>query len=73
MGGGFTNDDFQQVRSEAENVPWFRPKTTKPGYDGPMPQGAPPPETVSSWLRTALNDHAGELKEGKGAGEIWYF
>lgn len=73
MGGGFTNADFEEVRGQSSDVPWFRPLPTKPGYDGPQPQGAPPAEVVAAKFRKGIDEHLDDLKAGKGAGEIWYF
>jgi len=74
QGGGFTMADFQELhQGSATSVPWFRPETTKPGYDGPPPTGPPSPEVVASKLRKGLDEHVEDMKAGKGAGEIWYF
>lgn len=76
MGGGFSNEDLETILSQipkARDIPWFRPHFTRPGYDGPKPIAPPTAEQVSTNLRKELDRHAGELREGKGSGEIWYF
>ncbi|KAK5945172.1 hypothetical protein PMZ80_002376 [Knufia obscura] len=74
MGGGFTMADFEELhQGNAASIPWYRPETTKPGYDGPPMTGPPSPETVASKLRKGLDEHVEDMKAGKGAGEVWYF
>lgn len=66
--------DYEEChQGKAASVPWFRPKTTQPGYSGPPMTGPPPAEVVSGWLRKSLDEHIEDMKAGKGSGETWYF
>ncbi|KAJ9659133.1 hypothetical protein H2198_003275 [Neophaeococcomyces mojaviensis] len=77
MGGGFSHADFQKVLEAvpgAKDVPWLRPEATRPGGPGPPVGGGPPSaEFVAGRLRRALDEHADQVKEGKGRGEVWWF
>jgi len=74
MGGGFGAADFEEChQGRAASVPWFRPETTKPGYDGPPLTGPPSAEAVAGRMRRALDEHVEDMRAGKGEGEVWYF
>ena len=73
MGGGYSHEDFTSIRETvagAASVPWIRPANVKPG--APTPTGPPPAEEIATRLRKALDDHLGEIKDGKGSGEVWW-
>ena len=77
MGGGFTQDDFVSVyegAAGAQSVPWIRPAIMKPGAEdrAAIARGPPSAEDVAGRLRTLLEAHLGELREGRGAGEVWW-
>ncbi|KAK8073143.1 hypothetical protein PG996_006491 [Apiospora saccharicola] len=77
MGGGFTQDDFASVYESVEgakSVPWVRPAIMKPGAEdkAAIAKGPPSAEDVASRIRKLLEEHLGELREGKGEGEIWW-
>ena len=77
MGGGFTHEDFLSVHDAVEgakSVPWVRPAMMKPGAEATAAdaQGPPSAEVVAGRLRKTLEEHLGELREGKGQGKIWW-
>lgn len=74
MGGGYAPADFDPIYETvdgAKSVPWIRPLGTKPGGPG-LPAGPPPAEEIARRLRKILDDHLEEIREGKGAGEVWW-
>lgn len=76
MGGGFSNEIYTQVRDAidgSKNVPWIRPEESRPGYQGPPLTGPPAAEEVSTRIRKAVEVHIDALRQGKGAGEVWYY
>ncbi|KAF2738938.1 hypothetical protein EJ04DRAFT_7739 [Polyplosphaeria fusca] len=73
MGGGFSNDDFHSIFDEVDgvkSVPWIRPAVMRPG--GIKPTAPYASEVVAKKVRKCLDAHAEDIKEGKGAGEIWW-
>ncbi|KAK7913795.1 hypothetical protein PG985_011498 [Apiospora marii] len=77
MGGGFTQDDFSSVYEGVEgakSVPWVRPAIMKPGAEdrAAIAQGPPSAEDVAGRLRKLLEGHLGDLREGRGEGEVWW-
>lgn len=81
MGGGFSPSDYQAAISShpaASSVPWLRPDpvvmaahTASAGPAGPV--SAPPAHIVAARAKKCIDQHIQELREGKGAGEVWYF
>lgn len=71
MGGGFGPPDFEKVSSVpgAKGVPWMRPDPEK--VKGVT--GAPPAEHVAGRVRRCVEEHLGEIREGRGEGEVWLF
>ena len=66
-GGRFSIEDFESVYEAVEgakSVPWTRP-------GGVVPKSPPSPEVVAKVVRNVLDAHFEELREGKGAGEVW--
>ncbi|ETS85930.1 hypothetical protein PFICI_03955 [Pestalotiopsis fici W106-1] len=75
MGGGYSHADFAAIHNVvdgARSVPWVRPLGTKP--DGPERLPAQPPSAgeIAGRVRRVLDEHLGELREGGGAGQIWW-
>ncbi|KAK6065522.1 hypothetical protein SCUP234_11338 [Seiridium cupressi] len=74
MGGGYSPADFAAIYDTvdgAKSMPWVRPIGTKPGGPG-LPAGPPPAEEIAGRVRRTLDEHAEEIREGKGAGEVWW-
>lgn len=72
MGGGFTNEDQDEVSQVegAKSVPWMRPD---PRHMAALGGKAPPAEVVAGRARKMIDEHLEELRDGKGAGEVWWF
>lgn len=72
MGGGFTPEEFENVRGleGAKSVPWLRPD---PESIKAAAGKTPPAEVVAGRVRKTLDGRVGDLKDGKGEGEVWYF
>lgn len=76
MGGGFSPDDFNEVRAiatEAGGVAWFRPAFTAPGSTVGKPGSPPSAEEVAESVRKALEAKKDLLNGGHGRDEVWYF
>lgn len=75
MGGGFDRTEFEIAYSVpgASSVAWFRPLPFKPGNEHMLGKPAPPADVVAAAARKAIDEHVGALREGTGAGKIWYY
>lgn len=84
MGGGFLQDDFEQVVAispsvqpdEADcQIAWFRPAHFAPGANKePVIAGGPPPaEVIARRAHDALWTQLETLRSGAGNGKVYYF
>ncbi|KAI4596914.1 hypothetical protein KJ359_004824 [Pestalotiopsis sp. 9143b] len=76
MGGGYSHADFSSIRDAvagAKSVPWVRPEGTRPGGPERLPARAPPAGEIAARVRRTLDEHLGELREGRDcAGQVWW-
>lgn len=75
MGGGFDQTEFEVAHSVpgAASIAWFRPSIFKPGNEHMLGKGPPTARAVVDGARKALGEREVVLREGKGAGEVWYY
>jgi len=68
VGGGFSPDDFEQIRKTVDYVkvlPWFRADTSKPPGGAP---GPPPPEKLAERITKSLDNEGRTGDDGYG---VW--
>lgn len=72
MGGNFSDAEHEEIGAikGAKSVPWFRPDPEKIKAGGGKP---PTAEDVAQRSKKAINERADQIREGKGAGELYYY
>jgi len=74
-GGGFdhTGSDIARSVPGTSSIAWLRPLPFKPGNKHMLGRDAPPAHVVASAARKAIDERAQTLRDGGGAGEMWYY
>jgi hypothetical protein len=75
MGGGYDNKEFETAFAVqgAKDIAWFRPAIYKKGNEYMLGKAPPPANVIAANARKVINEHADVLKNGSGAGQVFYY